>query len=64
MLILPVLLMHSPSHDNENTKVNQVKIVILLQFQILITNFKGNVKRLERRIYNQILGVEGLTPYH
>ena len=64
--------MHSPAHDNENTKVNQVKIVILLQFQILIllqfqiliTNFKGNVKRLERRIYNQILGVEGLTPYH
>ena len=53
--------MHSPAHDNENTKV---KIVILLQFQILITNFKGNVKRLERRIYNQILGVEGLTPYH
>lgn len=53
--------MHSPAHDNENTKVNQVKIVNLLQFQILITNFKGNVKWLERRIYNQILGVEGLT---
>ena len=56
--------MHSPAHDNENTKVYQVKIVILLQFQILVTNFKGNVKRLERRIYNQILGVEGLTPHH
>ena len=56
--------MHSPAHDNENTKVNQVKIVNLLQFQILVTNFKGNVKWLERRIYNQILEVEGLTPYH
>ena len=38
-------------------KLRQVKVVILIYYQILVTNLQGN--ELKGRIYNQILGVKG-----
>ena len=38
----------------------QVEIVILIYDQILITNLQENVRQLEGRINNQILGIKGL----
>ena len=42
---------------NENIQAYQVEVVILLKHLILETNLQGNVKDLEVRINNQILGV-------
>ena len=38
----------------------QVEVVILIYDQILITNLQENVRQLEERINNQILGIKGL----
>ena len=46
---------------NENTQTYQVEVVILIQYHILVTYLQGNVKQLEGRINNQILGVKGLN---
>ena len=47
---------------NENTKTYQVKVVILILHQVLVTNLQGNVQQLEGRINNQIFEVERLKP--
>ena len=45
---------------NENTQTYQGVVVIFITCQILITNLKGNVLKVEGRINNQILEVKGL----
>ena len=46
--------------DNENTQTYQVKVVILIYHQILMTNLQGHLQQVERRVNNQILGLKGL----
>ena len=46
--------------DNENTQTYQVKVVILIYHQILMTNLQGHLQQVERRVNNQILGIKGL----
>ena len=48
---------------NENSQTYQVVVICLIKHQILVTNLQGNVLQLERRIYNHILGVQGLICY-
>ena len=48
---------------NENTQTYQLVVICLIKHQILVTNLQGNVVQLERRIYNHILGVQGLICY-
>ena len=43
----------------ENTETYQVEVVIWILRQILVAYLEGNVKQLEGRISNQILGVNG-----
>lgn len=49
--------------SDENTQTFQVEVVILIKHQILITNLQGNVWQFEERIYNQILGVKGVSSF-
>ena len=42
--------------DNDNTESYQAEVILILD-QILITYSQVNVKRLEGRINNQILGI-------
>ena len=53
----------SSKRANENTQTYQVEVVILIQYQILLTNFPGIEKKLEGRVNNQILGVKGLSDH-
>ena len=43
------------------TQTYQVKVVILIKHQILVTNLEVNLLQLEGRINNQIFRVIGLT---
>ena len=45
---------------NESTQTYHVKVVILIEHQILVANLLGKVSQLERRINNHFLGVKGL----
>ena len=45
----------------ENTQIYLVEVIILIWHQILTTYLQGNVRQLEGRINNQILGVRGLN---
>ena len=47
------------THYIESTQTYQVKVIILIQHQILIINLQGNVQQLQWRIDIQILGVQG-----
>ena len=46
--------------SDENTQTYQVEVAILILRQILVTNFKANIKQIEGRINNQILGINGV----
>ena len=54
---------HTIHQTGDEDIQNNVKVVILIQHQILaITgNLQGNVKQLEGIINNQVLGVKGLN---
>ena len=54
---------HTIHQTGDKDIQNNVKVVILIQHQILaITgNLQGNVKQLEGIINNQVLGVKGLN---
>ena len=47
------------THYIESTQTYQVKVIILIQHQILIIDLQGNVQQLQWRIDIQILGVQG-----
>ena len=54
--ILPYIIQQT---GNENIRTYHVEAAILIQHQVLITNFQENVWHLEGRINNQILRVKG-----
>ena len=54
-----MISIHYPANSNENTQTYQVEVVVLIKYQILVTNLQGCLHQLEGRINDQTLGFKG-----